>query len=163
MRWIVSVGTLALIGLVVGLGLGALFRVQAYLNHRAELHFEAQKGLPPTKVSATEHGPRSLDGGPMQSMAGEIERPTPAPAGAAAIPDVTGSTERNTVAAIRANEANPTTEVTRPPLPVVPRATLGEGQKAAEIEAAQPQNNERVPIRVNRGGAKPSIYMVPRE
>jgi pilus assembly protein CpaB len=136
MRWIVSVGTLALIGLAVGLALGGLFRVQAYLNHRAELHFEAQKGLPPTKVGATEHTPRSLDGGPMQSVAGEIERPAPAPAGPAAIPDITGSAERNTVAAIRANEASPTTEVTKPQQPVMPRAILGEGKKAVAIRVA---------------------------
>lgn len=135
MRWIVSVGTLMLIGLAVGLGLGGLFRVQAYLNRQAELHFEAQKGLLATKVSVTERGLRSPDHEPAQAVAGEIARPvdTPAAGDAAAISDITGSTERNALAALQANEANRTTELTRPHQPVTPRAILGEGKKAVAI------------------------------
>jgi pilus assembly protein CpaB len=135
MRWIVSVGTLMLIGLAVGLGLGGLFRVQAYLNRQAELHFEAQKGLLPTKVSVTERRLRSPDHEPAQAVAGEIARPvdTPAAGDAAAISDITGSTERNALAALQANEANRTTELTRPHQPVTPRAILGEGKKAVAI------------------------------
>jgi pilus assembly protein CpaB len=135
MRWIVSVGTLMLIGLAVGLGLGGLFRVQAYLNHQAELHFEAQKGLLATKVGVTERGPRSPGNEPTQAVAGEIARPvdTPAPGDAAAISDITGSTERKALAAIQANEANRTTELTKPHQPVTPRAILGEGKKAVAI------------------------------
>jgi pilus assembly protein CpaB len=135
MRWIVSVGTLMLIGLAVGLGLGGLFRVQAYLNRQAELHFEAQKGLLATKVSITERRLRSPDHEPAQAVAGEIARPVdaPAPGDAAAISDITGSTERNALAALQANEANRTTELTRPHQPVTPRAILGEGKKAVAI------------------------------
>ena len=136
MRWIASVGTLGLIGLAVGLGLGGLLRAQAYLNHQAELHFEAQKGLPATKISVTEHRPRSLDSEPTQSVAGEIDRPTPAPRDATAISDITGSTERNALPAIQANEANRTTELTRLRQPVTPRAILGEGKKAVAIRVA---------------------------
>src|SRR5262245_24914356 len=135
MRWIVNVGTLALIGLAVGLGLGGLIRVQAYLNHQAELHFEAQKRQP-ANVSVAERWPGSLDSGATQSVAGDIDRPTPAPAGAAAIPDITGSTERNTVAPIQANEASPTAEAARPQQPVAPKAILGEGKKAVAIRVA---------------------------
>ena len=100
MRWIVSVGTLMLVGLVVGLGLAGLFRVQTYLNHQAELHFEVQKGLPATKVSVAEHGLRSPDSEPKQLVAGEIDRSvnTPALDEATAISDFTGSTERNALA-----------------------------------------------------------------
>jgi pilus assembly protein CpaB len=128
MRWIVSVGTLMLVGLVVGLGLGGLFRVQAYLNHQAELHFEAQKGLLATRL-------RSPDNEPAQAVAGEIARPrdAPAPGDAAAISDITGSTERNALAAIQANEASRTTELSKPHQPVTPRAILGEGKKAVAI------------------------------
>jgi pilus assembly protein CpaB len=137
MRWIVSVGTLALIGLAVGLGLGGLLRAQAYLNHRAELHFEAQKGLPAAKVGVAERRPRSSE--PTQSMAGEIDRrvDAPAPGNAAAIPDITGSAERNALAGIRANEANRTTELARPYPPVAPRAILGEGKKAVAIRVTK--------------------------
>src|SRR5882724_1191997 len=105
MRRIVSVGTLVLIGLVVGLGLAGLFRVQTNLNHQAELHFEAQKRLPAAKVA--ERWLRSADNEHTQAVAGEIDQPldAPAPGNAAAIPDITGSTERNTLAAIQANEA----------------------------------------------------------
>jgi pilus assembly protein CpaB len=133
MRWIASVGTLMLVGLVVGLGLGGLFRVQAYLNRQAELHFDAQKGLLATKVSVAERGLRSNE--PTQAVAGEIARPadTPAPGDAAAIPDITGSTERRALAAIQANEANRATELTKPHQPVTPRAILGEGKKAVAI------------------------------
>ncbi len=132
MRWIVSVGTLVLVGLVVGLGLAGLFRVQAYLNHQAELHFEVQKGLPATKVSVTERGLRNPDHEPTQLVAGEIDRSvhTPAPDEATAISDFTGST------AIQTNEAN----------------------RAAELPKGRV-----VPIQVIRAGAKPSVYMVPRE
>jgi pilus assembly protein CpaB len=136
MRWIVSVGTLGLVGLVVGLGLGGLFRVQTYLNHRAELYFQAQKELPGAKVSVTERRPRSLDNEPTQLVAGEIDRPAarPAPGDATAVSDVTGSTERNApAAAIPANEANRTTELTRPHRPIAPTANLGEGKKAVAI------------------------------
>jgi hypothetical protein len=138
MRWIVSVGTLVLVGLAVGLGLAGLFRVQAYLNHQAELHFEVQKGLPATKVSVTERGLRSPDSEPTQLVAGEIDRSvhTPAPDEAAAISDSTGSAERNALAAIQANEANRTAEF---------------------------HKGRVVPIQVIRAGAKPSVYMVPRE
>jgi pilus assembly protein CpaB len=136
MRWIASVGTLGLIGLAVGLGLGGLLRAQAYLNHRAELHFEAQKGPPATNVSVAERWPRSLDSEPTQSAAGKIDRPTPAPGDATAISEITGSTERKTAAAIQANEANPTAEVTRSHQPVTPRAILGEGKKAVAIRVA---------------------------
>jgi hypothetical protein len=144
MRWIVSVGTLGLIGLLIGLGLGGLFRVQTYLNHQAELYFQAQRGLPGTEVSVTERRPRSLDNEPTQLVAGEIDRPAarPAPSDATAVSDVTGSTERDALAAIQANEANRTTELTRP----------------------QQQNKAGVvSIRVNRAGATPSVYVVPRE
>ncbi len=133
MRWIASVGTLGLIGVAVGLGLAGLLRAQAYLNHRAELHFEAQKGLPATNASVAERWPRSLDNEPTQSVAGEIDRPTPAPGDATVIPDITGSTDRNAPAAIQANEANRTTELTRPHQPVTARAILGEGKKAVAI------------------------------
>jgi pilus assembly protein CpaB len=127
MRWIVSVGTLMLVGLVVGLGLGGLFRVQAYLNQQAELHFEAQKGLLATR-------PRSPHSEPTQAVAGEIARPrdTAAPGDAAPISDVTGSTERKAIAAIQANEANRTPELKRHQ-PVMPRAILREGKKAIAI------------------------------
>src|SRR5262245_65545643 len=74
MRWFVSVGTLALIGLAVGLGLGGLVRVQAYLNHQAELHFEAQKDPPATTLSF-ERRLLGLESDPAQSVAGEINRP----------------------------------------------------------------------------------------
>jgi hypothetical protein len=144
MRWIVSVGTLVLVGLVVGLVLAGLFRVQAYLNHQAELHFEAQKGLLATKVSVTERGLRRPDNEPTQLVVGEIDRPvhTSATDDATAISDITGSTERNSLAAIQAIEASRTAELTRP----------------------HQQSKERVvPIRVIRAGAKPSVYMVPRE
>ena len=136
MRWIVNVGTLGLIGLAVGLGLGGLIRVQAYLNHQAELHFEAQKGLPATNVSVAERWPRSLDIDPTRSAAREIDWPTPAPGDATAISEITGSTERNPLAPIQANEADPTAEVTRPHQPVTPRAILGEGKKAVAIRVA---------------------------
>ena len=138
MRWIGSVGTLGLIGLAVGLGLGGLFRAQAYLNHQAELHFAAQKGLPANTVSVTERRPGSADNEPTQLVAGEINRPvdTRTAGDAAAISDVTGSTERNALAAIQANEANRTTELTRPHQPVTPRAILGEGKKAVAIRVA---------------------------
>ena len=138
MRWIVSVGTLVLVGLVVGLGLAGLFRVQAYLNHHAESHFEVQKGLPATKVSVTERGLRNPDHEPTQLVAGEIDRSvqTPAPDEATAISDFTGSTERNALAAIQANEANRTAELYK---------------------------GRVVPIQVFRAGAKPSVYLVPRE
>jgi hypothetical protein len=136
---------LGLIGLLIGLGLGGLFRVQTYLNHQAELYFQAQRGLPGTEVSVTERRPRSLDNEPTQLVAGEIDRPAarPAPSDATAISDVTGSTERNApAAAIPANEANRTIELTRP----------------------QQQNKAGVvSIRVNRAGATPSVYVVPRE
>jgi hypothetical protein len=144
MRWIVSVGTLALIGLLIGLGLGGLFRVQTYLNHQAELYFQAQKEQPETKVSVTERRLRGLDNEPTQLVAGEIDRPAarPAPGDATPVSDVTGSTERDALAAIQANEANHATELTRP----------------------QQQNKEGVvSIRVNRAGATPSVYVVPRE
>ena len=128
MRWIVSVGTLMLVGLVVGLGLGGLFRVQSYLNQQAELHFEAQKGLLATR-------PRSPHNEPTQAVAGEIARPrdTPAPGDAAAVSDITGSTERKALAAIQANEANRTPELVKPRQPVTPRAILREGKKAIAI------------------------------
>lgn len=174
MRWIVNLGSLALIGLVVGLGLGGLIRVQAYLNHQAELHYEAQQGLPATKPSVADRRLPSLINEPAQSVAGEIDRPVAprAPSGATAIPEITGSTERNTPAAIQANEASRTTELTRPHEPVAPRAILGEGQHTrqvgvsdlAETESAPHQNDERfVRIQVNRIGAKSSVYVVPRE
>lgn len=174
MRWIASVGSLALIGLVIGLGLGGLLRVQAYLNHQAELHFEAQQGLPATRAGAADRRPPSLVNEPAQSVAGEIDRTVAprAPGGATAIPEITGSTERNAPAAIQANEASRTTELTRPHQPLTPRATLGEGQRTrrdgvsdlAETESAQHQNDERfVRIQVNRIGAKSSVYVVPRE
>jgi hypothetical protein len=144
MRWIVSVGTLGLIGLLIGLGLGGLFRVQTYLNHQAELYFQAQKGLPGTEVGVTERRPRRLDNEPTQVVAGEIDPAArPAPGDATAVPDVTRSTERNApAAAIPANEANRTTELTRP---------------------QQPNKEGVVSIRVNRAGATPSVYVVPRE
>jgi hypothetical protein len=137
MRWIVSVGTLVLVGLVVGMGLAGLFRVQAYLNHQAELHFEAKKGLPAAKVSVTERGLRNPDHEPTQLVAGEIDRSvhTPEPDETTAISDSTGSAERNAPAAIQAHEAN----------------------RAAE------HKGRVVPIQVIRAGAKPSVYMVPRE
>jgi pilus assembly protein CpaB len=138
MRWIVSVGTLMLIGLAVGLGLGGLLRVQTYLNRQAELHFEAQNGLPVTNVSVAERWPRSLYNEPAHAVAREIDRPvnTPAPGGTPAIPDITGSTERNTLGAIQGNEANHTTELTRPQQPAMPKAILGEGKKAVAIRVA---------------------------
>ena len=141
MRWIASVGTLGLIGLAVGLGLGGLLRAQAYLNHQAELHFEAQKGLPATKVGVTEHRPRSMDSEPAQSVAGEIDRPADVPApGAVAISDITGSTERNALPAVQANEASRTTELTRPHQPVTPGAILGEGKKAVAIRVTNAES-----------------------
>ena len=137
MRWFVSVGTLALIGLAVGLGLGGLVRVQAYLNHQAELHFEAQKDPPATTLSF-ERRLLGLESDPAQSVAGEINRPfdARAPGDATAIPNVTGSTERSAVAAIRDNEASRTTEPTRPHQPVMPRAALGEGRKAVAVRVS---------------------------
>ena len=161
MRWIVSVGTLVLVGLVVGLGLAGLFRVQAYLNHQAELHFEVQKGLPATKVSVTERGLRSPDREPTQSVAGEIDRSvhTPAPDEAPAISDFTGSTERNAPAAIQANEAN--RNAGEPRLQHTRQIGVAD---LDEAEIAHQQNKGRVvPIQVIRAGAKPSVYMVPRE
>jgi pilus assembly protein CpaB len=144
MRWIVSVGTLMLIGLAVGLGLGGLFRVQAYLNHQAELHFEAQKGLPATEISVADRWLRSPGSDePAPAVAGEINRPTDTPAsggvargGATAIPDITGSTERNPLGAIQGNEANRVSEPMRPQPPVMPKAILGEGKKAVAIRVA---------------------------
>lgn len=159
MRWIVSVGALVLVGLVVGLGLAGLFRVQAYLNHQAELHFEVQKGLPATKVSVTERGPRNPE--PTQLVAGEIDRSvhTPAPDEATAISDVTGSTERNAPAAIQANEAN--RNAGEPRLQHTRRIGVAD---LDEAEIAHQQNKGRVvPIQVIRAGAKPSVYLVPRE
>jgi pilus assembly protein CpaB len=140
MRWIVSVGTLALIGLAVGLGLGGLLRAQAYLNHRAELHFEAQKGLPAAKIGVTESRPRSSEAA--QSMAGEIDRrvDTPGPGDATAIPNMTRGAERNSLAAMQANEANRTTELTRTHQPVTPRAILGEGKKAVAIRVTNAES-----------------------
>jgi hypothetical protein len=174
MRWIASVGSLALIGLVVGLGLGGLIRVQAYLNHQAELHFEAQQGLPAGKPSVADRWLPSQHNEGAELAAGEIDRPAApqAPGGATAIPESTGSTERNMPAAIEANEASRTTELARPHQPVTPRTILGEGQftrrsgvsDLAETESAQHQNDERfVRIQVNRFGTHPSVYVVPRE
>ena len=159
MRWIVSVGTLVLVGLVVGLGLAGLFRVQAYLNHQAELHFEVQKGLPATKVDVTERALRSPDSEPTQL--GEIDRSvhTPAPDEATAISDFKGSTERNAPAAIPANEAN--RNAGEPRLQHTRRIGVSD---LDEAEIAHQQNKGRVvPIQVIRAGAKPSVYMVPRE
>ena len=150
MRWIASVGTLMLVGLVVGLGLAGLFRVQAYLNHQAELHFEVQKGLPATKASVAERGLRSPDSEPKQLVAGEIDRSvnTPALDEATAISDFTGSTERNALA------GEPRLQHTRK----IGVADLD------EAGIAHQQNKGRVvPIQVIRAGAKPSVYMVPRE
>lgn len=161
MRWIVSVGTLVLVGLAVGVGLAGLFRVQAYLNHQAELHFEAKKELLPTKVSVTDRGPRNPDHEPTRLVAGEIDRSvnTPAPDEAAAISDLTGSTERNAPAAIQANEAN--RNAGEPRLQHTRRIDVSD---LDEAEIAHQQNKGRVvPIQVIRGGAKPSVYMVPRE
>ena len=161
MRWIVSVGTLVLVGLVVGLGLAGLFRVQAYLNHQAELHFEVQKGLSATKVSVTERGLRSPDSEPTQPVVGEIDRSvhTPAPDEAPATSDVAGSTERNAPAAIQANEAN--RNAGEPRLQHTRRIGVSD---LDEAEIAHQQNKGRVvPIQVIRAGAKPSVYMVPRE
>jgi hypothetical protein len=173
MRWIASVGSLALIGLVIGLGLGVLIRVQAYLNHQAELHFEAQRGLPATKAGAADHRLPSLVNEPAQSVAGEIDRTVaPRASGGAAVPEITGSTERHTPAAIEADEASRATALTRPHQPAMPRATSGEGQDTRRVdvrdldepESAQRQNDERfVRVQVNRFGAKSSVYVVPRE
>jgi hypothetical protein len=152
---------LVLVGLVVGLGLAGLFRVQAYLNHQAELHFEVQKWLPATKVSVTERGLRSPDSEPTQSVAGEIDRSvhTSAPDEATAISDFTGSTERNAPAAIQANEANRNAGEPR----LQPTRQIGVAD-LDEAEIAHQQNKGRVvPIQVIRAGAKPSVYMVPRE
>jgi hypothetical protein len=157
MRWIVTVGTLVLVGLVIGLGLAGLFRAQAYLNHQAELHFEVQKGLPATKVGVTERGLRSPDSEPTQSVAGEIDRSVhpPAPDEATAISDVAGSTERNAPSAIQANEANRNAGEHTGRIGV---------SDLDEAEIAHQQNKGRVvPIQVIRAGAKPSVYLVPRE
>jgi hypothetical protein len=135
--------------------------VQAYLNHQAELHFEVQKGLPATKVSVTERGLRSPDSEPTQSVAGEIGRSvhTPAPDEAPAISDITGSTERNAPAAIQANEAN--RNAGEPRLQHTRQIGVAD---LDEAELAHQQNKGRVvPIQVIRAGAKPSVYMVPRE
>ena len=161
MRWIVSVSTLVLVGLVVGLGLAGLFRVQAYLNHQAELHFEVQKGLPATKVGVTERGLRNPDSEPTQPVAGEIDRSvhTPAPDEAPAISDIAGSTERNAPAAIQTNEAN--RNAGEPRLQHTRQIGVADPDEA---EIAHQQNKGRVvPIQVIRAGAKPSVYMVPRE
>src|SRR5262249_30244862 len=131
------VGTLALIGLAVGLGLGGLVRVQAYLNQQAELHFDGQKEPDEAKLSFNRRL-LGLESEPAQSVAREVDRPLDAraPGDVAAIPNVTGSTERKRVAAVRDNEASRTTEPTRPHQPVMPRATLGEGKKAVAVRVS---------------------------
>src|SRR5262245_15248273 len=138
MRWIVSVGTMVLIGVAVGLGLAGVYRAQAYLNHRAELHFEAQKGLFATKTSVSARAPHGLDSEPVQSAMGEIDRSADmaVPDDAAAIPRITGSTERNTPAVIQGNWESRATDLPRPHQPVSPRAILGEGKKAVAIRIA---------------------------
>lgn len=188
MRWVVSVGTLVVVGLVVGLGMAGLFRVQAYLNHQAELHFEAQKGLLATKVSVTERGLRGPDNEPTQLVAGETDRPvhTSATDDASAISDITGSAVVTQDARILATDqlAADRNDSPSDARSVVLEADITDAQKLlrnageprlqdtrrigvsdlAEAGIAHQQNKGRVvPIRVIRAGAKPSVYMVPRE